>query len=531
MRFLISFFILFLTFLNANICNWPSPYDNSIFKIHNTTSSGESYLTSYNPSIPQHKECSPYTSFTLTDYTFSHTTLDYQNKTVYWFKWNSVQWYVTSACPAGTAPDSNNMCMPFSPCSWAVSPWKAIQLSGINSVSCSTTTINGLYADHIPMYTSAAAWCNSDHTCYVTGASCPSGQFYDKTMRKCIYPHPDESKCSSGYISRNYSTGIDGITKSCFTEYICKSNPSIKETVQVSCGTKKEDFNPITGASGSITPEKAPDSTRKPDLHSDRTSECNVKAAVAKSNCQSPNVLSFYCDPMTGIEVAKCTPPTTPEKTTINSGDSEKTATVESIKELSNELPTRIRDAIKDFFTDGSESHLSSIQSSLKQTNSLTADVSDKIHSLNETAGSQLVAQHDTNAKLDESNAHLSSINNALNGGGTYTGAANPTESELSNDSNGFGDFDVFKNSITQVQTQFENAKSVFNGGFTPPSFGSGHCEVKTFSAFKGQTFTVNPEVMISFISPYSSIISIMIYIASIIGAFRMIFKFLSRGV
>lgn len=517
MRFLISFFILFLTILNASLCNWSSPYDKKVFV--QTNSFFVTEITSPNDAINSSTSCQAYTGASVTSYTLKHLRMPALNNV---FDMIITNYSAHDSCPVGHVADSKNICVPFSPCSWAVSPWKAIQLSGINAVSCSTTTINGLYADHIPMYTSAAQWCNSDHTCYVTGASCPSGQFYDKTMRKCIYPHPDESKCSSGYISRNYSTGIDGITKSCFTEYICKSNPSIKETVQVSCGTKKEDFNPITGASGSITPEKAPDSTRKPDLHSDRTSECNVKAAVAKSNCQSPNVLSFYCDPMTGIEVAKCTPPTTPEKTTINSGDSEKTATVESIKELSNELPTRIRDAIKDFFTDGSESHLSSIQSSLKQTNSLTADVSDKIHSLNETAGSQLVAQHDTNAKLDESNSHLSSINNSIN-------SSVQVEPEKLDD---FSVSSIFEevsaasskmvDDATGIIDQYNHAKTQISNGFPAVSIPSGSCPTLTGPL----GVTVNLSKIGQYIAPYSSLLALLIYLTLTYKNLRFLFLF-----
>lgn len=527
MKYLSLFLIFFIFNLNATLCNWPSPNDKLVFKLTSTYQSNSTqFVFGTSPTKAQYVGCSPYVGASTTDYTLNHSTVNANGSYNYYFSYVQKSYSVATTCPTGEIPDSKNICKPFSPCSWATNPpWHPLNESGYNSVSCTPLNANSLFANHTPNYVSDASWCSSNSTCYVRSAGCPVGQFYDKSKHKCVYPIGDENKCHDGYVTRNWSTSIDGITKTCWTEKICKSNPAIKETYKVSCGTSADDKAPATGSEGTKSPSIAPDSSRKPT--SGTSGNCFASQSVARMECSPPNVLAFSCDPTTGIVTkSTCTLPTTPTTTQINEGDSTKGATTEDLKNLSNTLPTAIKDALSDYFTDGSYSHLESIRGSLEANTILHADTNDKLDSISASTDASLVLQGDANEKLDSIKDSTDGVKDALTAGGSYFGDSMPSESDLSPDADTASNFDVFTNSITSVQDTFNNAQNVFSGGLHAPTFSGGSCPTYNF-----YSHPVSLNKIGDAISPYSSIFAILIYISSIIASFRLVINFLSRGV
>lgn len=433
----------------------------------------------------------------------------------------------SEGCPVGQTMDASTyVCR--AACPWATNPpWSPLGESGYSSASCSPLNANSLFANNTPNYVTDAAWCSDNSICYIRSGGCPTGQMYNKTLLKCVYPIGDSSKCPDGYITRNYSLGVDDL-KTCWTEKICKNNPSIKETHQVSCGTSTDQAAPVTGPTGPTIPYTAPDSTSKPVGGNGGTSaNCFASQSAAKMSCTPPNVLAFSCNPTTG-EVTKstCTPPTAPTTTPINSGDDTKSSTTEDIKNLSNTLPTAIKDALSSFFTDGSYSHLESIRGSLEANTILQADTNDKLDSISVSSDASLVLQGDTNTKLDDLKTSTDGIKDALTGGDSFIGAGMPTEGELTPDAETASGYDVFTNSYTAVKDSFNQAQIVFSHGLPTPTFGSGSCPTYQFYGNNVSLSKIGQAL-----SPYSSVFAILIYISSIIASFRMVINFLSRGV
>lgn len=469
------------------------------------------------------KQCygNSFIHFRFTDPAYYSTLYTWLTQTAYYYQ-------IVSSCPAGQIADANGVCNSSAPCPWAVSPWSPLaNQSGYNSTSCNITTVNGMSANGFPQYSSSAAWCSTDQKCYVRPTNCPVGQIYNSSQNKCVYPLGDSDRCTSGYITKNYTLGVAELTK-CVTEKICKNNPSIYETFTVSCGKTPNQSTPIDGPSGSSSPTIAPDSSSKPVGGSGGTSgNCFASQSAAKIACTAPNVLSFSCNPSTGVVIdSKCTAPIVAPSTPINSGDSTKSSTTEDIKNLGNTLPSAIKDALSNFFTDGSMSHLEAIRGSLQANTILHAETNDKLDSISASADASLVLQGDANTKLDSVKTSVDGVKDALNTGGTFSGSASPTESELTPDAETESSYDVFKNSITSVQASFDEAKIVFDRGLPIPSLGSGSCPSYEFYGT-----TVSLSKIGQSISPYSSIFAILIYISSIIASFRMVINFLSRGV
>jgi hypothetical protein len=479
----------------------------------------DEYVSSVSCGTPDHTVCNYYTGsahhyvniFKETSSGCTRTTTVYQDQ---------------YSCPPDKPLNSIGVCeTPPAPasCSWAtIPPWFVIP--GADSYSCNTTTQNGLHADQTQSYLSNAQWCDADSKCYGKLINCPTGTHFLKSSGKCMVPRPDEGKCPAGYYSKPYSTSIDGITKSCFIEYICRNDPSIRETKQVSCGIAPDQTDPYETPTGSTT--DTPQTTGSAKA-TDRSATCGTHKLMASSSCslKPRHHLVFECNPLTGeVTKSQCVPLDDGTKETVNEGDSTKSASSEDIKNLSNSLPDNIRTALKDFFTDGTHSHLDSIRGSLEASTKLDSDRNDKLDALTASTDASLVLQSDTNEKLDGIKGSVDGINTALNGG-EFTGEPLPGSEDLEADDDTSA-YDTFTNAVTGIQQSFDQATAIFSGGVPTVSMGSGSCPSYSFMGHSVSIASIGQSI-----SPYSSIFSILIYIALMISMFRFIFSFLSRGV
>ncbi|MBV5279305.1 MAG: hypothetical protein J0647_09825, partial [Campylobacteraceae bacterium] len=203
-----------------------------------------------------------------------------------------------------------------------------------------------------------------------------------------------------------------------------------------------------------------------------------------------------------------------------------KGATTEDIKKLGNSLPTSIKDALKDFFTDGSMPHLEAIRGTLQASTILQADSNDKLDSISSSTDAGLILQSDANGKLDSTNTKLDSIKSSLDGGNGVSSSSLVDDSDFIPNSSAVSSITALSNDLSTIKQQFENTKNLVSGNFTPPTFSSGSCP--TVSGPAGLSF--NPSQIGSLLSPYSPIISILVYISLMFMAFGSVFKFLSRG-
>lgn len=453
-----------------------------------------------------------------------------------WKKYTQNYNRVTS-CPTGQTPDSNEICQPPQNCSWATTPpWFVIP--NTNVVQCNTTGLNGLSADNTQSYLSNAQYCTSDSTCYGKLINCPTGMVFSKSQQKCVIPSPDSTKCPAGYYTKTSSTSIDGITKSCYLTYICKTDPSIRFDKIVSCGVDPEQTEPYQTPSGTTqdSPQSSSSSTK------DQSTKCGTEKMLAQSSCalQPRHYLVFECDPLTGmVKKSQCLPTETSPQTPIESGDDQKGSTTADIKDLANKLPDSIRTALKDFFSDGSMSHLESIRGSAESSLLLDADRNDKLDNLGASVDAGLVLQSDSNEKLDGIKSSADAIKGSVDAqkpildqiadffsDDTQYEGEDVTQGNLNPDSNSTDGFDTFTLAYDQITNQFNQASNVFSSGVPNITFEGGSCPSYSFMGNSVSLSSIGQSI-----APFSSILSILIYISLMINAFRLLFAFLSRGV
>lgn len=492
----------------------------------------------------------PYTPFwSQYDTEYHFTTTDYTSHpycAVHPYSEKIIKYQIVSECPVNTVPNSNGICeTPPAPqtCSWATTP--PYYASGLSQVSCSNVHKTGLTGDLY--YKWNFSWCAADNTCYGRRYYCPVGQIFDLSTESCRAPKdPYMTDCANcGYYKVSGSVQTNNL-KSCFIDYICKCNPKIRHRTDVSCSSAPVDSNyPETNPDAPTLPTNE---STKPASSSENTGNCFAAESSARLNCLRPNVLSFQCDPTTGkVLKNECKAPTVPEQTQKNAGDSTNAATTEDIKDLGNNLPKSIKEALSDFFTDGSMPHLEAIRGQMQASNILDADRNDKLDTMSASIDAGLVLQTDANEKLDGIKTSTDGVKSSVdslkssvdaeksvldriaeffNDTSTYNGESVPTDSDISPDSNTTNGFDTFTNSITQTKDQFDQALNVMGGGVPNIVFRSGSCPSYTFMGHNVSLSSIGQSI-----SPYSSIFSILIYISLMITAFRLVFGFFSKGV
>lgn len=427
---------------------------------------------------------------------------------------NSTCIYNTSTCTC-EAPN----------CSWATTPpWYK---STRSQSTCNNSNGYGSSSeDSADIYWFNFSWCQADSNCYARKYHCPAGTAYDSTTKTCLAPtkpKPDPKYCPQGF----YPTAVKMISsvaggEVCGQDWICKNNPSIVINREFSCGAGPvDDQFPPTNPDAPIE-DDAP-FVQDPGDHS---TTCGTKKMLAQSACQSPNILSFSCDPRTGqVTKQECKTPTLPNDKDINPEDSTAGATTADIKDLSNTLPKSIREALSDFFTDGSMPHLESIKGSLESSLHLQADTVTAVNNVENSINAGLSLQSDANSKLDGIKNAIDNIAPSEEGNGV-----NPsdyiTDSDLVPDSTIGTTIEGLSDDLESIQDQFVNAKNIVSGNFTPPSFSGGSCPTLTGPA----GISVNPAQIGAVLSPYAPIISILVYISIMFITFGSVFKFLSRG-
>jgi len=248
----------------------------------------------------------------------------------------------------------------------------------------------------------------------------------------------------------------------------------------------------------------------------------------ATYNCQAPNVLKFSCDVTTNVATTSCVAQTETTKTTVDSADSTAVATTADIKNLSNSLPDSVRNALKDYLSDGSMPYLESIKGSLDASVILQADANDKLDTISASTDAGLALQSDANDKLD-------TLNETMKEGKTdqaFPGFNDSPDVAVPEDhSSLFSDIHDFANQIISdasgISTQYDNAKSALDNGFQPVSLPSGGCQDITFSILGSGVISVIPMCKApELIAPYSPIFSLLVYVVVMFFIFRFLFLF-----
>lgn len=409
-------------------------------------------------------------------------------------------------------------------CAWATTP-PYVQ-TNLNQSQCSNANKVGYTMD--TTYTWNFSWCAVENTCYGLEYSCPVGQIFDSTTSSCRAPkEPFNPSCGTcGYYKVSGSVESPQIGKTCFVDYVCKCNSNIRIRTDVSCSSGPVSDAPVTNPDAPNSPYEGDPTSAAPNTK-DHSAMCGTEKMMAQASCVSPKILSFSCDPLTGtVTKSECKDPTTPATTPINSGDDTKAATTQDIKDLGNNLPTSIKDAIKDFFTDGSMPHLESIRGSLEAALTLDSDRNDKLDAISASADASLSLQSDANDHLSGIKTSVDSMKGSLEGGTGIPSSSMISDADILPDGTIGSTVAALSDDLGSIQNQFANAKQLVTGNFTPPTFSGGSCPTLVGPA----GISVNPAQIGATLSPYSPIISILVYISIMFITFGSVFKFLSRG-
>jgi hypothetical protein len=436
----------------------------------------------------------------------------YKDQTAYSYR-------VVTTCPTGKIRGSDGVCVeppPPTTCDWvSVPPWTETSLSQTYCVPH-----KGAIALSSIAYVDDHRFCEADTTCYALPYFCPVNTYYSNGQ--CISPNKaPTSGCPSGYYSYGYDIG-----GKCYTKLVCKDNESKTKIIEVSC--KGGPVNPDTP---DYPNAPDPDSAPSAQPYKDGVAACAAKQKLAKIMCESPNIFSFSCDPITGtVTKSDCKSPTVPTTNTPSEGDDTKGASTKDIKDLSNTLPTSIRDALKDFLSDGSMPHLEAIRGQFQSSLILDADRNDKLDSISASTDAGLVLQSDANEKLD-------GIKTSLDEGKTNESFSGFVDKNNFQDSN-----QTSRNSImdqvssftgqivsdaTSITNQFDNAKTTISNGFQPVSLPSGGCTDISFNIPGSNVPNTIPLSRVPpVIAPYSPIFSILVYLAVMFYIFKFLFLF-----
>lgn len=443
---------------------------------------------------------------------------------VWWSTRTTTVLSVVTSCPSGTEPDADNICKtppPPATCSWATTP--PYFVTSNTQSTCSNThkdiTNDGSHESYYYNF----SWCALDSKCYAREYYCPSGQRFDFEKNECyspIKPPLGGSGCPDGFYKQSGSiTGPAG--KSCYIDFICKTDPTNRTRTDVSCGSGPVDSAPETNPDAPAIPDESSSSNNK-----DHSAKCGTDRMMAQASCPLPQLLTFSCDPTTGLSSSSCKSPFDNTQAQRNSNDSTTASTSEDIKNLSDTLSDNFSKTLANYLTDGNSNHLADIKSSLQQMTTLDADRNDKLDTLIASVDGGLVLQGEANTKLDAVKNSVDNVSSSLNAGGEYTGEDMPSASDLAPDSNTTSGFSTFTDSFDQIKNQFDQAQLIFSQGLPVPQAGSGSCPSYTFYGNEVSLSKIGTAI-----SPFSSIMSILIYISLMIGIFRLVFSFFTRGI
>ncbi len=453
------------------------------------------------------------------------------------YKWNATrstyQLSVVTLCPDGTEPNVNNICETPPPppiCSWVKQPpWIGTIYSQIQCHNGNKTS--GPNTDYLS-YLWNFRWCEANQKCYGLEYYCPKGQVWGQDILACRDPKPWIPDCGTcgTYKVPGSITGPAG--KMCYVDYICKCDASVRKRVDVSCGFSPlhEDPEDPLHPTEDPTPQKPDDNKQKGDI-------CNLALKASQASCLPPKILNFSCDPRSGTATSTCTDPVVPEQTPITPEDSTNNSTSEDIKELGNKLPSAIRDALKDYLTDGSQPYLNSIKGSLQSQLKLDEDRNDKLDVIAASSDASLVLQFDSNEQLAGIKGALDGIKNSSDSGKTdndFNGFADNNNFNDPDESSRNGIFDEIKNfsnqlvsDATSISTQFETAKSSIQSGFQPVKLPVGACVDIQFEIPGSSVPNTIPISRVPVvIAPYSPIFSLLVYATVMFFIFKFLFLF-----
>lgn len=431
---------------------------------------------------------------------------------------------VVPICPPDYTANSEHVCKPPTKCSWATNP--PYLAGGHVEAECHP------HKDLLPQLTTGYVddqrWCSLDSTCYAIPYYCPMGKYY--WLGECINPdtRPD-GRCPGGYYTHN-GMDTDG---DCWTEKVCRANPNLKTRWSVSCGSA-----PVYPDTPDLPNAPDPDLVPSASPYKDGVSACRMKTELADTMCIAPNIFTSTCNPATGeITSSSCTPPAVaPTRDTLPE-DATTGATSADITKLSNDLPRNMKTALSDFFSDGATPYLSSIKGTLEASTILQADANDKLSQIEGNGEGSLILQADANEKLDrikssvdQVDGTLSSVKDALEGGSGLSSSDMINASDLIPDGTVVSAIEGLGSDVASIKSQFDNLKAVVTGEFVPPAFAQGSCTPISIN-FLGTPITANFSRISSTLSPYSPVISMIIYIMLMIMTFRSVFKFFSRGI
>lgn len=460
------------------------------------------------------------------------------------YKWDATRttYYLTTVtlCPDGTEPNALNVCETPPPppiCTWVVQPPWITSL--FNESKCHNGNKGtGPNTDHLS-YLWNFRWCEANQKCYGLEYYCPKGQIWDATNKICREPKPVLPDCGSCGMFKVPGSVEGSLLKTCFIDYICKCDQSVRTRVEVSCAFGPLEDDPQDPNHPSEDPTPPP---HEDDI--DHSAMCGTLAMSAKASCQPPKILNFKCDPKTGSAVSTCSDPIVPEPTPVTEDDRTNSSTSADIKELGNYLPTAIRDALKDYLTDGSHPYLSKISGILDSQLTLDSERNDRLKAISESTDASLKIQRDINeniasqkSSLDSMNSSLNNIESSLNDGKTdqpFNGFQDNNNFQNPNDSSNLSVLDDIKNfsnqivnDATSISTQFDEAKSSIQNGFQPVLLPSGGCLDITFTIPGSSTTNTIPLSRVpSLISPYSPIFSLLVYMSVMFFIFKFLFLF-----
>ncbi|WP_373002615.1 hypothetical protein [Sulfurimonas sp.] len=317
-------------------------------------------------------------------------------------------------------------------------------------------------------------WDYGTQTCKVVAFKCNSGRVFDQSTNKCIIP-PDNTNfgSNSGCINDNWARR--------WTHDYCED---------------------CVGQAGIWLP---------PIGHEESGMECNK--AYIEYQCVKDYRIKKYVEVSCGEPV-----PTDPENHNIDMDNlTPSEVTDQNLSNLPTIDPTNANlstieglRAIESAIKDNLNPKIDTINENLLTTNSKLSNIDNKLTS--------------SNTKLDGIKSSLDNINGVLNTTGDGIDPSNmdidvtPLDTTKSIMDNLTDNVSELTDGMTSIKTKFDETKSLLSGQQPVLNIGGGSCNDEHLAKFAG------------YISPYSSIFSLVVYVGFMISIFKMIFAYFARG-
>lgn len=317
-------------------------------------------------------------------------------------------------------------------------------------------------------------WDYGTQACKVVAFKCNQGRVFEQSTNKCIVP-PDNTSfgSDSGCVNDNWAMR--------WTHDFCGD---------------------CVGQAGIWLP---------PLGHEESGMECNK--AYLEYQCVKDYRIKKYVEVSCGDPI-----PIDSETNEINMDNLSPTVTVD--QNLSD-LPT----------IDPTQANLSTIEGLRAIETAIKENLSPKIDTVNDNL---LIANNklsdidnklfSSNTKLDDINTNLDNINGVLNTTGDGIDPSNmdidvtPLDDTNSIMDNLTDNVKELTDGVTSIQTQFTETKALLSGEQPVINIGRGSCTDENLAKFAG------------YISPYSSIFSLVVYVGFMVSIFKMIFAYFARG-